>query len=181
MGRRIFEGRTINWGETELKKFLILLLVGLVLLVGCEFWPWESTDLPDTALVTKIVDGDTIWVEADGVTYKVRYIGIDTPETYGGVECYGPEAKERNRELVEDKTVYLEYDVDKYDQYDRVLAYVWLTDHHNAMIFMVNYALVREGYATVATYPPNVEYINRFEQAEEWAQWDNLGLWAECI
>ena len=78
-------------------------------LVGNRFLPFTVT----WATVTKIVDGDTVWVDFDGDGLgdaKVRYLGIDTPETYFGVECYGPEAKERNRELVDSQRVALQRD-----------------------------------------------------------------------
>lgn len=70
------------------------------------------------------MDGDTIDVLIDGQEYCVRYIGIDTPEVCGGADCYGPEASQANRDLVEDQTVALEKDVSETDQFDRLLRYV---------------------------------------------------------
>jgi micrococcal nuclease len=77
--------------------------------------------------VTRVVDGDTIKVEIDGVQYDVRYIGIDTPETVHPsqpVGCFGPEASARNKELVDGKRVGLEKDVSEMDRYGRLLRYV---------------------------------------------------------
>jgi len=104
--------------------------------------------------VVRVVDGDTIVVVVDGVEYRVRYIGIDTPETVHPsepVECFGREASQRNRSLVEGKAVVLEKDVSETDQYGRLLRHVWVEGE------MVNAALVGEGYAQVSTYPPDVK------------------------
>ncbi len=87
-------------------------------------------------------------------------IGIDTPETVHptrGVEPYGMKGSVRNVQLVEGKTVQLEKDVRESDRYGGLLRYVWLADGS-----MVNATLVAEGYAQVATYPPDVKYADRF-------------------
>ena len=83
------------------------------------------------AQVVHVVDGDTIDVRIDGKEYRVRYIGIDTPETVHptrGEEPYGREASNRNKQLVSGQTVYLEQDVSETDRYGRLLSYVWLDD-----------------------------------------------------
>lgn len=80
------------------------------------------------ALVAEVVDGDTIKISLDGQVRTLRYIGIDTPETIHptkGTECYGPDAKAKNKELVGDKTVRLEKDVSRTDRYGRLLRYVY--------------------------------------------------------
>ncbi len=68
-----------------------------------------------TVQVVRVIDGDTIQVCCVfGDRVKVRYIGVDTPETHHpmrGVEPYGKEAAEANRKLVDGKTVRLEFDV----------------------------------------------------------------------
>ena len=98
---------------------------------------FRPADMPTPAFeqvaaeVVEVVDGDTINVEIDGTVYAVRYIGIDCPETrhpYEPVEWMGPEATEANRQLVENKTVYLEKDVSETDRYGRLLRYVFLAD-----------------------------------------------------
>src|SRR5436309_10865554 len=111
------------------------------------------------ARVTRVVDGDTIHVEVGGKDYRLRYIGIDTPETVDPrrpVGCFGAEASERNRQLVEGRTVGLEKDVSETDSFGRLLRYVWVEDQ------MVNEALVEEGYALAAPYPPDVRYSGVF-------------------
>ena len=130
------------------------------------------------AQVVRVIDGDTVWVEIDGQIFDVRYIGMDTPETVHrqvGVECYGPEASQRNRELVESQTVYLEKDVSETDRYSRLLRYVSLSDGR-----MVNEVLVAEGFAEAKTYPPDTKYEDRFSEAETAAKAAKKGMWGEC-
>jgi micrococcal nuclease len=128
------------------------------------------------ARVTRVVDGDTIRVEIDGREFRLRYIGIDTPETVDPrrpVQCFGQEASERNRQLVEGKTVGLERDVSETDDFDRLLRYVWVEDT------FVNAALVEEGYALASTYPPDVRYADLFVSLQTQARATSRGLWGE--
>jgi endonuclease YncB( thermonuclease family) len=127
------------------------------------------------AQVTNVVDGDTIDVLIDGQEYRVRYIGIDTPETVHptlGEERYGSEASDYNKSLVLGQRVFLEKDVSETDQYGRLLRYVWLDE-----VTMVNALLVAEGYAQVTTFPPDVKHVNLFLELERVAREDALGLW----
>ena len=120
----------------------------------------------------------------DGSKTRVRYIGIDTPETVHPskpVECFGKEASNFNKQLVEGKTVWLEFDVERYDRYNRLLAYVWLTSKPFAPEQnMVNAILVKEGYAQAYTYPPNVKYSELFVQLQREAREQGRGLWTAC-
>lgn len=128
----------------------------------------------DEVLVKRVIDGDTIEL-ADG--RKVRYIGMDTPETVDPrqpVQCFGKEASEKNKELVEGKQVRLEKDVSETDKYGRLLRYVFIGD------LFVNDYLVRQGYASVATFPPDVKYQEQFLQAQKEARENNRGLWSTC-
>jgi len=127
--------------------------------------------------VQNIVDGDTIEL-ANG--RRVRYIGIDTPETMRRTEAswqYDPEpfsakAKDLNRDLVFRRMVRLEFDVNKEDKYGRWLAYVY-TDND----VMANLELVRKGLATIYTFPPNVKYMDAFLEAQEEARRNKSGMW----
>jgi len=124
------------------------------------------------ATVYRVVDGDTIKI--DGGKKRVRYIGIDTPETVHPskpVECYGKQASNKNKKLVEGKEILLEKDVSETDQYGRLLRYVWIDD------ILVNELLVREGYAQSSTYPPDVKYQNKFIEAQRLAMAEKKGLW----
>jgi micrococcal nuclease len=119
------------------------------------------------------VDGDTI--EVAGGT-KIRLIGMDTPEVYGGVECYGREASAHIAKLIPvGSKVRLEYDVERTDRYGRTLAYVWRHDGVH-----VNEKMVVDGFAKIATYPPNVKYEDRFLTAQRAARDADRGLWGSC-
>ena len=125
----------------------------------------------DLYLVTRVIDGDTIELaNGDGV----RYVGIDTPETKHPkkpVQYFGKEAYEANKKLVEGKKVKFEFDVQKKDKYDRILAYVFVDD------IFVNAWLVENGYAHASSYPPNVKYQNLFLNLQKEARENNKGLW----
>ena len=128
---------------------------------------------PSEAIVDRVVDGDTIVLE-DGT--RVRYLLIDTPEsTNGKMDCYGVEATEFNRQLVEDKTVRLSYDVECEDQFGRLLAYIEVDERE------VNALLVERGYACVLQIPPNGEdRVDEFEDLEDLAQATSKGMWGAC-
>lgn len=162
-----------------LKKKQITKIIGIVLflLIGFVFqnsYNNISNINPKTYLVIRVVDGDTIEIEGG---QKVRYIGIDTPETVSPskpVQCFGKEASEKNKELVLGKRVKLEKDISETDKYGRLLRYVWIDD-----IFVNDY-LVRQGYASASTYPPDVKYSEQFVQAQQEAVGNNRGLWISC-
>lgn len=138
--------------------------------------PPTPTPLGVPAQVLRVIDGDTIEVSIDDQTYKVRYIGIDTPETVHptkAVEWMGPQATEANRRLVEGQTVLLEKDVSETDKYGRLLRYVWVGE------LMVNAELVRLGFAQVSTYPPDVRYQDTFLQLQREPRDAGRGLWGE--
>jgi len=123
-----------------------------------------------------VTDGDTIKVDVDGVVYDVRYIGVSTPEINGQVEWLGPEATAANGELVAGKRVLLEKDVSETDQYGRLLRHVWVKDGTGWLL--VNLELVRRGFATVTSFPPDVKYIDElYVPAQASAQTAVLGLW----
>jgi len=127
--------------------------------------------------VTRVVDGDTFWVD-DGSEkgLKVRLIGIDAPEPRNtGTRpkgYFGTESTNYLRQLLKDKKVRMEYDVSRYDRYGRTLAYAWLEDGT-----FVNAELVKNGYATVMTVPPNVRHQETFTLLAAKARRQNKGLW----
>ena len=147
----------------------------LVLVVGCSAEPEAAEPVGMVGRVTRITDGDTIHVEIDGQDERVRYIGIDTPETEHsprGAQAFGAEAMEANRRLVENRTVRLVLDVEPRDRYGRLLAYVYLDET------FVNAELVREGFAKQLTVPPNVRHADEFRRLEREAREAQRGLWA---
>ena len=127
--------------------------------------------------VTRVVAGDTIEVSPaiDGIE-DVRLIGVDTPETKEpgcAPQPYGPEATSYAESVLSGREVELEFDEEGTDQYGRLLAYAYLPSGE-----MFNEDLLEEGYAQVATFPPNTRYLDRFEAAQEEAQSVPLGIWA---
>ena len=128
----------------------------------------------NTVLAVRVIDGDTIEIEGG---QKVRYIGIDTPETVDPrkpVQCFGIEASNRNKQLVEGKRIRLEKDVSETDKYNRLLRYVYVDD------VFINLALVRDGFAYSSTFPPDVKYQDQFTEAQRLAREQNKGLWGAC-
>ncbi len=135
------------------------------------------------ATVVSVSDGDTVRVEIDGQPHTVRLILIDTPETRkpnSPVECFGPEATARTKAMLpKGRTVYLEKDVSETDRYGRLLRYVWFAGQ-DGRAYLANELLVREGYAALYTYPPDVKYAERIRAAQEAAVAEEAGLWEEC-
>lgn len=134
----------------------------------------------ERARVVRVVDGDTIVVDRGRGEERLRYIGVDTPESVDPrqpVEWLGREAAEANRLLVEGREVTLERDVSERDQFDRLLRYVWLRDDGDWLL--VNLELVRRGFAQVVTYPPDVRHVDRLLDAQDEAREGAVGLWGD--
>jgi micrococcal nuclease len=128
-------------------------------------------------VVERHTDGDTLWVEDRN---KVRLIGIDTPETHDpreATQCFGAEAAAYLAELLPLGTeVRLEHDVERLDQYDRTLAYIYRADDD----LFVNAEMVRQGYALAYTVPPNVAHVDEFVELQGEAREAQRGLWGSC-
>lgn len=134
----------------------------------------------EKAFVSKVVDGDTLEL-VDGKT--VRFIGIDTPETVDPkrpVGCFGKEASNETKSLLSGKEVILQKDVSDKDKYGRLLRLIFLPLPNGQLLFVNDY-LVREGFARVMTYPPDIKYNEKLRQAEEEAKQYGRGLWGFCI
>ncbi|NQV04053.1 MAG: thermonuclease family protein, partial [Candidatus Omnitrophica bacterium] len=131
----------------------------------------------DGLYASYIIDGDTIEL-SNG--QRVRYIGIDTPEMRErkglgwlyNPRPYAKEAKDFNQRLVNGKPIRLEFDVQKNDKYGRLLAYVYVGEK------MVNLEMVKEGYAMIYAYPPNIKYAEEFLEAQRFARENEKGLWS---
>jgi len=184
------------------KKTILLLITGVLALTGYLFsgdWDprfhskeevkWQipfgrSFDYNDI-LVTRAVDGDTLVLENNE---RVRLIGIDTPEMhesnklYRDAQCSGQDLQtikqlgrrsyEFTKKLVEGQRVRLEFDVERFDKYKRLLAYVYLSDGT-----FLNAEIVKQGYASLMTYPPNVKYADEFLRLYRQARENKRGLW----
>ena len=128
--------------------------------------------------VSKITDGDTFYVKTENSEkFKIRLIGIDAPESYNvgkkfRKEYFGKEAKIFVTNLLKNKKVKLTFDVQKTDRYGRILAYAYLENG----VFLNQY-LVENGFAVVATFPPNVKFVEIFTKAEKLARKKEVGLW----
>lgn len=136
----------------------------------------------ETAYVKRIVDGDTIVVTINKKDYKVRLIGINTPESTTKIEYYGKEASNYTTSILLNTTVYLEKDVSNTDKYGRLLRYVWMNipsniDDENIQKNLFNAQLLLEGYAKLATYPPDVKYVDYLKNYQEISRKENKGLW----
>jgi micrococcal nuclease len=130
-------------------------------------------------LVLKVVDGDTIHVLVAGHREKVRYIGVDTPETKHptkGVQCYGRAASAFNERLVGGERVRLVRDVEARDRYGRLLAYVYRARDG----LFVNAELARLGYAQPLAIAPDVRHAARFAALAREARRTGRGLWSAC-
>ncbi len=137
----------------------------------------------EIARVERVVDGDTIVVEIDGRTERLRYIGIDAPESVRPdypVECFGPEASKENARLVGGREVELARDVSNRDRFGRLLRYVYVRDPATGERIFVNLRLVEEGYANAATFPPDLAHVDDFRAAEREAREAGRGLWGAC-
>jgi micrococcal nuclease len=133
----------------------------------------------ETARVVRVVDGDTLIVDRGRGEERLRYIGVDAPESVRPdtpVEFMGREAAAANAALVEGAMVVLEKDVSDTDRFGRLLRYVWLRD--GAAWLLVSLELVRQGYAQVATFPPDVRWVELHRDAQRGAREAGLGLWA---
>lgn len=131
------------------------------------------------ATVTRVVDGDTVQVRIGDRAETVRYIGMDTPETVKPntpVQCFGKTASAANRRLVDGQRVRLRLDAEPRDRYGRLLAYVYR--RRDGMF--VNAALVRGGFATILTIPPNVRHAAELRVLERGARARRRGLWGVC-
>ncbi|MDO8881203.1 MAG: thermonuclease family protein [Coriobacteriia bacterium] len=173
---------------------LLIALAVAALMVGCvppAVTPPEADRAPGTpavrrAVITGHTDGDTAHFRlASGVEEKVRFIGIDSPETGDAPEPFGEEASAYTAEAIPvGATVWLETDAELRDCYGRLLAYVWLAeprtgDEAEVRALMLNARIVLAGYAYANTYLPNVSYQGILRDCQAEANAENRGLWAE--
>ena len=165
-------------------SFLALILAAAGYLCSGQIALGRDYDYSDI-LVTRAVDGDTLKLENGE---RVRLIGIDTPEMHESnkldrdarrsgqdvevIKQLGRQSYEFTKKLVEGKRVKLEFDVERFDKYKRILAYVYLTDGT-----FVNAEIVKQGYASLMTYPPNVKYAQIFRKLYQEARENRRGLW----
>ncbi|RME42897.1 MAG: thermonuclease family protein [Deltaproteobacteria bacterium] len=166
-----------------MKKGYVLLLL---LAYGCAPPPFDEVATAShssaprqgerEATVAKVIDGDTIVLDTPE-SEVVRYIGIDAPEltpSAGQCGCYGPEALERNRALLEGRRVQILEGEERWDRWRRTLAYVFVEGR------LINALLLAEGYARALAIDPNTEFAGYFETLEGEARQEGIGLWDAC-
>lgn len=124
--------------------------------------------------VTRVVDGDTIDVAGCTDAGRVRLILVDAPETSGGARCFGKEATAFTSQALLNRTVRLEKDTSEKDSFGRYLRYVWADGD------LFNARLVREGFAVLDLFPPDLRYQAVIASAEAEAKAAARGLWPTC-
>lgn len=150
-------------------------IVLAIVLVSCA--PAATPGAPGSAVVRKVIDGDTIEVRVGGRTERVRLLGIDTPESVGDRphECFGKEASAFTASLLPPGSpVRLVRDAEARDAYGRLLAYVYREDD------LVNLALVQGGYADTLSIAPNLAHADELHAAVVAARRAKVGLWGTC-
>ena len=160
-----------------MRRLLVLLLVAVAVATGALTLPDADpgTDPPAAdgsrqATVTRVVDGDTAILSGIG---RSRFIGVDTPEVFGGRECFGPEASRFVKGILTGRRVRYAIGAEPRDRYGRALVYIWLQDGR-----FLNELLVARGYARPLAIAPNVRYAGRFEQRAREARDAGRGLWS---
>lgn len=157
------------WAEKEIKKINFQKIENIIVVPT----PTGVTGSREKARVVKVIDGDTIELSDKR---KVRYIGINSYEINNDrneFRCLAEKSKEANQKLVENKEVELERDVSETDRYGRLLRYVWIDN------LMLNNELVKNGWAEVSSYPPDIKYQDVFLESQNKAKLDKIGIWGE--
>jgi micrococcal nuclease len=156
--------------------------------------PWEhdanAGPASATAVVTRVVDGDTVEARIGGEVEDVRLIGVDTPETVKPgtpVQCFGPQASHFSKRVLTGRRVRLVFGVERRDVYGRLLAYAYLarrtlnvSQHVESPPRLFNAILLRRGLARTLTIPPNDRFAPRFRRLELSAARSGRGLWGVC-
>jgi micrococcal nuclease len=128
---------------------------------------------PTTAVVSHVIDGDTIVLESGE---RLRYILVDTPEiTNGKNDCYGAESRDYNNTLVTGRSVTIVYDQECQDTYGRLLGYVSVGE------LEVNRTLLEDGYACILHISPNGDDLfAEYQALENTAKSAGVGMWSAC-
>lgn len=171
------------------KKLLLLAAAAIAAYFfgGQEFFQEQDNSGFIVGTVTRVVDGDTAVINVDGQERRVRLLGVDTPETVHPnkpVQFYGKEASNFTKQSLTGQRVWLEYDKNPQDRYNRHLAYIWTAKPANitdATIRrdMFNARLLLGGYAKVLIIKPNTRYAKEFAELESEARSSRRGVWAQ--
>lgn len=168
--------------KSKLNKIFLLSLTAIIAVLIGYLLPHKSSAIKEVATlyrVVEVIDGDTIKVDFGGQIETVRLIGIDTPEIpspyHSEEECFGREAAQYARELLEKQSVYLIKDPmqSNRDKYNRLLRYVFLEDGT-----LINAKLIKDGYAFNYIYQP-FQFMKQFDYLEKQAKENRTGLWSD--
>jgi micrococcal nuclease len=143
----------------------------------------EAAPSGDSAVVERVIDGDTIVVELDGRRERVRYVGVDAPELANReagtvAECWGEEARDANARMLDGAEVRLERDTSDRDRFGRLLRHVWVA--RSGQWHLVAEELAAAGAVEARSYPPDTRRDDELERAEGAARRAGLGLWGAC-
>lgn len=156
-------------------KNIIIILMVLGFIVCCFLL---NSNYDKNKIEVKLVDctdGDTAKFIVNGQEEKVRFLGIDTPESINYIEDYGVDASDYTCDILKNaNNIYLEYDInsDRYDKYNRLLAWVFI-DNNN-----LSELLLSLGYAEVKYIYGDYKYISNLCKAQENAYNNNMGIWS---
>jgi micrococcal nuclease len=159
-----------------LRAYLALILLALA---GCGSDEGGARTRQGATQVLRVIDGDTVQVQVEGRRERVRYIGVDTPESVrpgAPVQCFAKRASAFNARLVAGERVRLVSDAERRDRHGRLLAYVYRVRDG----LFVNAELVRRGYARTLTIPPNVAHAVELRRLAAAARRKGRGLWSSC-
>lgn len=163
----------------EILNSLILSLFVLISQINAYTFQNEKLNFIEENKVIKVIDGDTFDLYTKNGVKRVRLIGINTPETLDprkDIECFGPEASKKLKEILEGKIVKIEGDDSQndLDKFGRLLRYVYLNNEN------INHKMVKEGFAFEYTYKKKYKFQKEFKESQFIAKKNNLGLWKSC-
>ncbi len=171
-----FHINTYHIQKAFILSFLLLFLSGSIHSQYKMYYPYGYTI---KAKVARVIDGDT-FVLSD--SQRVRMLGIDTPELERNskpAEAFSDSAKTLTKQLIDGKIIKLTFDGRTFDIFDRVLAYVWLTNKAGKDSIFVQAELLKKGYARISYYPKGKRYYEVFYNLRRTAMKNNLGIWSQ--
>jgi len=193
MARKKYKNFTIeDLMKLEPKKIILLIIAAVAIYFSggsFSFLDFNNENVNDSEIVSgvvaRVIDGDTADIRVNGSDRRVRFLGVDTPETVHptkGVQRYGKEASNFTKSYLTGRRVWLEYDKNPTDRYNRHLAYIWLSkpadfSKENIKREMFNAKLLADGYAKVMIIKPNNKYEALFREIEHEAKKLKLGMW----
>jgi endonuclease YncB( thermonuclease family) len=165
------------------KKLIGLAVALLIAVLGPLIAKYLHSNTPAPAPgyynIKEFIDGDTVAVDMNGTTEKIRFIGVDTPETHDprkAVQCFGVAAADFTKKTIGTQPVRLQADPinTNRDRYNRLLRYIYLPDGT-----LVNAEIIKQGYGFAYTSFPFTK-VDEFRQYQKQAREQKLGLWSNC-